>query len=201
MAVTAQERESIAAQAPSRNTCGRAIAMTLANPIKPHRRKLLRLNLWVTGRIPALMARLYKLSFIHFARLTIVSEFPYNGPPQVPERVAHEYLFFISNYNGYWTQYNDAFYRVVPDLMDLVWGNVYGHVTAPAGARNRQIHKLEFTASHYYSAYPEASATMVQSALELKKHFGRFQAEMRDADPSRFQEGFRRFVAEVQRDL
>jgi hypothetical protein len=201
MALTAQDREAIAAQAPDRNTCGRAIAMTLANPVKPGRGKVLRLNFWVTGRIPALLGRLRKLSFIHFARWTIVSEFPYNGPPQVPEQLAHEHMFFISNYNGYWTQYIDAFYRVVPDLMDVAWGNVYGHVKAPAGARNRQIHKLEFTASHYYSAYPEASATMVESALELKRRFDRFETEVRGAGPERFDAAFRRFVAEAQRYL
>jgi hypothetical protein len=197
-----QEREEIAVQTPSRNTCGRAIAMTLANPIKPGRSKVLRFNFWLTRRFPPLLGRLRKLSFIHFLRWTIVSEFPFNGPPQVPEKLGHEYLLFVSNYNGYWMQYIDAFYSVVPDQMDWIWGNCYGYPKGqPAGATKRLIHKLEFTASHYYSAYPEASATMVQSALELRKRFDRFQAEMRGADPSRFQEGFRRFVADSQRLL
>jgi hypothetical protein len=75
MALTAQEREAIAAQAPDRNTCGRAIAMTLANPVKPGRSKVLRLNFWVTGRVPALLGRLRKPSFIHFAGWTIVQRY------------------------------------------------------------------------------------------------------------------------------
>jgi hypothetical protein len=199
MGVALEERETIAVQTPSRNTCGRAIAMTLANPIKPGRSRMLRLNFWLTRRFPPLLWRLRKLSFIHFLRWTIVREFPYNGPPQVPEELAHEYLFFVSNYNGYWMQYIDAFYNVVPDQMDWIWGNTYGYPKGePAGATKRLIHKLEFTASHYYSAYPEASASMVQAALELRHRFAHFDAEARDADPDRFHARFRSFVSDVQ---
>jgi hypothetical protein len=202
MALPLQEREEIAVQTPSRNTCGRAIAMTLANPVKPGRSKVLRFNFWLTRRAPFLLGRLRKLSFIHFLRWTVMSEIPYNGPPQVPEQLAHDYLWFVSNYNGYWMQYIDAFYSVVPDQMDWIWGNCYGYPKGqPAGATKRLIHKLEFTASHYYSAYPEASATMVQSALELRKRFDRFQAETRGASPEAFQAAFRRFVAASQRLL
>jgi hypothetical protein len=202
MTVSTPERETIAVQTPSRNTCGRAIAMTLANPVKPGRSKVLRFNFWLTRRVPLLLGRLRKLSFIHFLRWTVLTEFPYNGPPQEREELAHDYLFFISNYNGYWMQYIDAFYSVVPDQMDWIWGNCYGYPKGqPAGATKRLIHKLEFTASHYYSAYPEASATMVQSALELKRRFDGFQAETRDASPEAFQAAFRSFVSKSQRLL
>jgi hypothetical protein len=199
MSATAPERSAIQAQTESRNQCGRAIAMTLANPVKRGRGRWLRIVFWVTLHFPPLLIRLRKLSFIHFARWTIVPEFPYNGPPQVPEELAHEYLFFISNYNGYWMQYIDAFCRVVPLQMDLAWNNAYGYPGARRiGAMKRVIRHLEFTASHYYSAYPEASATMVQSALELKRRLERFDAETRDADPERFAAAYRRFVTDAQ---
>jgi hypothetical protein len=199
MGATAQERGAIATQTESRNQCGRAIAMTLANPIKPGRSRVLRFNFWLTRSFPPLLGRLRKLSFIHFLRWTIVSEFPFNGPPQEPEQLEHEYLFFVSNYNGYWMQYIDAFYSVVPDQMDWIWGNTYGYPKGqPAGATKRVIRQLEFTASHYYSAYPEASSTMIVSALELKRRFTRFDAEVRDADPERFAAAYRRFVTDAQ---
>jgi hypothetical protein len=202
MGVAARERGAIAAQTESRNQCGRAIAMTLANPIKPGRSRALRLNFWLTRRFPPLLGRLRKLSFIHFLRWTIVSEFPYNGAPQEPEELQHEYLFFISNYNGYWMQYIDAFYSVVPDQMDWIWGNTYGYPKGqPAGATKRVIRQLEFTASHYYSAYPEASSSMILAALELKRRFDRFDTEVRDAEPEQFAVAYRRFVTEAQRLL
>ncbi len=202
MGVAARERGVTAAQTASRNQCGRAIAMTLANPIKPGRSVVLRFNFMLSRRFPALLARLRKLSFIHFMRWTIVDEFPYNGPPQEQEELKHKYLFFISNYNGYWMQYIDAFYHVLPDQMDWIWGNTYGYPKgAPAGVTKRVIQRLEFTASHYYSAYPEASATMIQSALALKRRFDRFQARVDGAGPEDFHEAYLRFVADVQEHL
>jgi hypothetical protein len=202
MAAVASERGAIAAQTESRNQCGRAIAMTVVNPMKPGRSRVLRLNFLLTRRYPPLLWRLRKLSFIHFLRWTIVREFPYNGPPQVPEDIRHEYLFFISNYNGYWMQYIDAFYKVVPDQMDWIWGNTYGYPKGePAGATKRLIKKLEFTASHFYSAYPDASATMIQSALELKRRFDDFEARAAAADAEQFATAYRRFVSDAQRYL
>ena len=202
MEAAVKEREANVAQTALRNQCGRAIAMTVVNPIKPGRSAVLRFNFWVSRRFPVLLSRLKKLSFIHFLRWTIVEDFPYNGPPQEREDLKYDYLFFISNYNGYWMQYIDAFYHVLPDQMDWIWGNTYFYPKgSPAGATKRAIQKLEFTASHYYSAYPEASATMIQSALALKSRFDLFQAGVEGAEAPDFQRAFQRFVTDAQRYL
>jgi len=202
MATTVAKREPNVAQTTPGNQCGRAIAMTVINPIKPGRSAVLRFNFWVSRRVPQLLGRLKKLSFIHFLRWTIVEEFPYNGPPQEREELKYNYLFFISNYNGYWMQYIDAFYRVLPDQMDWIWGNAYFYPKgAPAGTAKRAIQQLEFTASHYYSAYPEASATMIQSALELKRRFDVFQGGVDGAGPDDFHRRYQRFIADAQRYL
>lgn len=202
MGTAVTEREANVAQTAPRNQCGRAIAMTVVNPIKPGRSAVLRFNFWASRRFPVLLARLKKLSFIHFLRWTIVEEFPYNGPPQEREDLKFNYLFFISNYNGYWMQYIDAFYHVLPDQMDWIWGNTYFYPKgSPAGATKRVIQRLEFTASHYYSAYPEASATMIQSALELKRRFDAFQAGGDGANPDDFQRRYQRFLTDAQRYL
>ena len=202
MEAAVKEREANVAQTALRNQCGRAIAMTVVNPIKPGRSAVLRFNFWVSRRFPVLLSRLKRLSFFHFLRWTIVEDFPYNGPPQEREDLKYDYLFFISNYNGYWMQYIDAFYHVLPDQMDWIWGNTYFYPKgSPAGATKRAIQKLEFTASHYYSAYPEASATMIQSALALKSRFDLFQARVEGADAPDFQRAFQRFVTDAQRYL
>jgi hypothetical protein len=202
MAIIDQDREKNIAQTEPRNQAGRAIAMTLANPIKPGRSAILRFNFWVSRHFPPLLTRLRKLSFIHFARWTILDEFPYNGPPQVREDTRLKYLFFISNYNGYWMQYIDSFYHVVRDQWDLIWGNTYYYPKgSPAGVTKRVISRLEYTASHYYSAYPEASATMVLSALALKQHFDEFHTEARRAGPEEFGRAYCRFMTDVQRYL
>jgi len=202
MGTVVAKREPNVAQTAPRNQCGRAIAMTVINPIKPGRSAVLRFNFWVSRRFPVLLARLKKLSFIHFLRWTIVEEFPYNGPPQEREDLKYKYLFFVSNYNGYWMQYIDAFYRVLPDQMDWIWGNAYFYPKgSPPGATKRAIQRLELTASHYYSAYPEASATMIQSALELKRQFDAFAAGVEGAGADDLDRRYRRFMADAQRYL
>ena len=51
------------------------------------------------------------LSFIHFARWTVIPRFPDGGSG---EKLGHTYLFFESNFNGLWDQYIDAFPRSCP---------------------------------------------------------------------------------------
>ncbi|MEK6275954.1 MAG: hypothetical protein AABM30_11550 [Actinomycetota bacterium] len=196
------ERGAMVAQTGLRNQCGRAVAMTVANPIRPGRSVMLRFNFWLSRRVPALAARLRKLSFIHFARWTIVNEFPYNGAPQERETLKYKYLFFISNYNGYFMQYIDAFCHVVRFQMDWIWGNTYFWTKgAPAGATKRTTRRLEFVASHYYGAYPEASATMILSALALKPRFDAFHASVDGGSAEDFHRAYQRFVTDVQKYL
>jgi hypothetical protein len=199
----AQSPRHTSAHTDARNRLGRATAMTVANPIKPRRTWVLKLNFWLTRRLPILLERLQKLSFIHFCRWTIVYDFPYNGPPQQKENLRYKYLFFLSNYNGYWMQYIDAFANVLPDRLDKIWIHTYGYPPgAPADALKKAIRKNEYASSHYYSAYPEASRTMISSALELK---GRFEEFDRQAAAAHSDEDFRRaflqFLTESQRHL
>jgi hypothetical protein len=204
MAGAVEEVKPALAQTASRNECGRAIALTILNPIKPGWTGMVRLNLLIGRHFPAILWGLRKLSFIHFARWCIIDRVPYNGPPQVEEDLRYDYLMFLSNYNGYWVQYVDAFSHVVPKQMDLVWGNTYGYPRgAPSGPLKRVIRKVdsEYVASHYYSAYPEASATMVQSALELKRRFDEFQEAPAGLEPEAFRESFARFVTDAQQYL
>jgi len=186
-----------------RNRCGRATAMTLATPIKPGHVPILKLNFWITRRFPILLERLQKLAFIHFARWTILSELPYNGPPQERESLNYEYLFFLSNYNGYWMQYIDAFANILPDRLDKIWIHTYGYPPgAPAAALKRAIRKNEYTASHYYSAYPEASRKIIGSALELKQLWEAFdRGPARNAGDEDFERAFLQLVSDGQRAL
>ena len=52
--------------------------------------------------------------------------------------------------------------------MTLFWGSSYGFPTPlPTGRFKDYIRRHEIVASHFYSAYPDATTTMVLSALEL----------------------------------
>lgn len=56
----------------------------------------------------------------------------------------------------------------------------------PAHGLKQYISDHEYPAEHYYSAYPEASATMVVSALELRRNLDRLRKKARSASAKKF---------------
>jgi hypothetical protein len=184
------------------NQNGRAKAMTVFTPIRPGMVLLSRLvSLW-NRNVPAMGRPLRKLSFIHFAWWGFVHAIPYNGLPQRPENLRYTYLFFETNYNGEFDDYIDAFSYVIPIQMWLAWGSAFGFPgPRPVTRFKRYIRYNEFPVDHYYVAYPEASATMVQSALRLDRRIETFRQETVDLDPAQFAAAYRRFVRDNQRDL
>ncbi|MDQ4098022.1 MAG: hypothetical protein M3144_09170 [Actinomycetota bacterium] len=184
------------------NVCGRATAITVLTPIRPGLVGLSRLGFILPRKIPWMTEALRKLSFIHFARWSIIDRIPDNGPPQRPERPRYTYLFFESNFNGTWDDYIDSFSYVMPVRMRLTWGSSFGFPGAkPVGSFKRYITHNEFEADHFYSAYPEATTTMVQSALELSRMFDAFRSETAALAPEDFAAAWRRFLASAQNYL
>src|SRR2546421_61919 len=83
----------------------------------------------------------------------------------------------------------------MPVRMRLIWGSSFGFPGAkPVGLFKRYITHNQFEADHFYSAYPEATTTMVSSALALSQKFDAFRAEGGPGAPP-----VRRRVARVPR--
>jgi hypothetical protein len=83
--------------------------------------------------------------------------------------------------------------------MTLFWGSSYGFPTPlPTGRFKDYIKRHEIVASHFYSAYPDATTTIVLSALELDAKLGEFRARTRGMDPEAFARAWRDFVTDVQ---
>ena len=187
----------------ARNVDGRVQAMTVLTPIRPRSTFLLRLGFFVGRHYKPLSAKLRQLSFIHYARWSIVTRIPENGPPQEPERLHYDYLMFTTNFNGTWDQYIDAFSEVVPSRMKAIWGSSFGFPgPAPVGPFKAYIRRNEFVTNHYYGAYPEASTTLVLSALDLRERFARFARGVQDdIEPEAFRAAWLAFLTEVQAHL
>lgn len=184
------------------NQLGRASALTVMSAVKPRWLPLLRLLFFVGTHVPPLLTTLRKLSFIHFARWSIVTEIPTGGPPERRERLRHTYLFFESNYNGTWHQYIDAFSYVVPQHIEAIWKSSYGFPGAvPAYPFKGYIVQHEYPAEHYYSAYPEASTTMVLSALEVRRGLDRLRKRAASMSPEAFDGAYKQFLTDNQRHL
>ena len=192
-----------------RNVDGQAIAITVFSAVKPWsrvigpvrwfgRQWLWLLFHWLRWK-PGSLKTLGELSFIHFARWTLVTRIPYNGPPQEREKLHYTHLFFESNFNGGWEEYIDAFSHILTSGMTAFWGTSYGFPQPlPTSRFKDYIQRNEIEASHFYSAYPEATTTMVLAALELDEKLEAFRQRTAGADPDAFAAAWRELLTDVQ---
>ena len=194
----------------ARNLDGQAIAITVFSTIRPWGnviapipgRIFLPILFVVTRRIPKLTVTLRQLSFIHFARWTVITRLPYNGAPQAKKRFRYPHMYFESNFNGGWEEYIDAFSHILTDGMAAFWGSSYGFPKAlPVGPFKRYIQDNETEASHYYSAYPEATITMVKGALDVERKVAPLKRNAAKMEPDAFAAAYERFLTEAQRSL
>jgi hypothetical protein len=177
------------------NTLGRAHALTVLSAVKPRGVPLLRLLFFVGPHLPRLLKPLQRLSFIHFARWTLVRRLP-------GQDLRHAHLFFESNFNGTWSQYIDAFSYVVPKHISGIWRWSYGFPgPLPAGPFKAYITEHEYEADHFYSAYPEASVTMILAALELRRDLDRLRARAPSMSAEAFDEAYRDLLTAHQNHL
>ena len=186
----------------SRNHDGQAIAITVFSTIRWWGRAFLPVLFLVTRRFPKLTGTLRKLSFIHFARWSIVRQLPYNGPPQREGKLRYPHMYFESNFNGGWEEYIDAFSHILTNGMTAFWGSSYGYPKPlPTGPFKQYIQENETEADHYYCAYPEATSTMIQRALELDAKLAQLKLDAERLAPDAFAARYRDFLGDVQHCL
>jgi hypothetical protein len=177
-------------------TTGRARALTVISPLPRFWSPLLKLALFLK-RLRGPDPTLQRLSLIHAAHWVVIDRFP--GEPR---RRRYAYLLFLSNFNGSWREYIDAFSTAIPRRMAILWGSSYGFPGArPPTPFVNYIERGQLAPHHFYSAYPQASATEVASALRVSERFHATVAPAARRDPATFATAWRDFVTEVQRDL
>jgi hypothetical protein len=183
----------------SRNVDGQAIAITVFSTIKLPGRAFLPILFFLTRKVPKLTVTLRTLSFIHFARWSVIREIPYNGPPQRKGMLRYPHMYFESNFNGGWEEYIDAFSHILTTGMTAFWGTSYGFPKPlPTGPFKAYIQINETEADHYYSAYPDSTNTMIQRALALDGKLAALQAKAADMDPDAFAAAYRAFLTDAQ---
>jgi hypothetical protein len=188
-----------AAGTADRNVDGEAVALTVFSTMRGWGRIELPLFFLSTRLRAGSLGTLRKLSFIHAARWSIVSRIPYNGPPQPRRKLNYPRLYFESNFNGGWEEYIDAFSYVLRPGMWAFWGSSYGFPGAlPSGPFKAYIRRNEINASHYHSAYPDATATMVLGALKLTPRLAELRRRAETMTPEQFAVAWREFLTEMQ---
>lgn len=188
-----------AAGTEDRNVDGNAIALTVFSAVRWWGQIELPLFFEYLRRGSGSLGDLKALSFIHAARWSLVDRIPYNGSPQPQRKLNYPHLYFESNFNGGWEEYIDAFAYVLRLGMFGFWGSSYGFPGAlPSGPFKLYIRRNAVVASHYYSAYPEATATMVLGALKVEPRVAELKARANTMSPDEFAAEWRKLLIDLQ---
>lgn len=182
------------------NLAGKAYALSVLSPLKPWTTWLNQVIL-IRGRLKASGdSDLKKLTFIHYARWQVVCRNNWLGEP--PGQVKYNYLLFLSNFNGTWDQYIDAFSDVVPSGLNLIWRwSVKFPGSVPVTPFKSYIRLNQYDTDYYYNAYPGAATTDVRAAIFLKEAHAKFAEANKDLEPAAFKLAYNKFLISVQNSL
>lgn len=200
------------------NVAGKAYGFTAFTPMKRWKTPFVRLFFWSVpifslGIVQKLFSWIHlvkaqklllELSFIHFARWSIVRHdfWPKLSDAQPKDNTKHDYLMFCSNFNGTWEQYIDAFSAVIPDGMNMIWRWSEQFPGArPITPFLAYIRRVQTDCEYYYSAYPGASATDVKQALYVQAALQAFARSSASLPPDEFVRAWHTFLTSVQNSL
>ncbi|GAC25434.1 hypothetical protein GMES_3149 [Paraglaciecola mesophila KMM 241] len=146
---------------------------------------------------------LLTLSLIHYARWTVIKQFPHIHATQPKEQLKYHYMMFFSNFNGSWKQYVDSFHMAIPNGLDMLW---YKNVKYPNSVPLQPFHSYitynQIWTNHYYNAYPLAASNDIKGAEALTNVLKKFIDESDlNNDPALFQRRFEQLLDEQQRNL
>ena len=158
--------------APPSNVCGNTTSITLFTTLAPVGRFVMPALFAATRAIPKTLEAMDRLSFISYASWSVVRDIPYNGLPQATRRLRHAHLFFEVHFNGSWAQYIDSSVRFF------------------------KVHEVD--TDHYFCAYPEATVTIVRSALALERRLDMFAHRAALLQPEAFDEAWDAFLEDAQ---
>jgi len=188
--------------APRGHQLGRARVLTMLTPIRPGYGTFLRAITWTSRFHEIFKVHSLQFRFIYYVRWAVFSKLADNGPPQVPDKLRYQYLFFESNFDTPWTKYIDAFAYVIPKDIRIIWGRGFDFPgPPPAEPLKRWIAKNALPGNHYYHAYPEASVRMVMSGLRVKKGLATLVKDADRMKPEQFKAAYERFLTDVRVDL
>ncbi len=165
---------------------------------------------------PGSSVDLQDLRFIQSARWSLITSLP---GPDGPLRPKYDYLYFESNFNGSLDAYLENFAGLLGRRMRLIWNSAFGFPCLPQDESRSvprrllrpipyrafvdYVHGASMEVAHFYSAYPEATATEVLSGLHaeslLAELRGRALDDARDdGAPDRFAAALNAALAALQ---
>jgi hypothetical protein len=179
----------------SPNVSGQAYAFLALTPVKPGEEGPLKT--YLEGLRKPGPSPFSRVPGTHMARFVIVERF-FNAP-SYKQRLRSPHMYFESNFNGGWEEYIDAFSHILARGMTAFWGSSFGFPKPlPTAPFKSYITENETSASHYYSAYPQATATMVKAALALDDKLEPLIKRAGEMSPKQFEAEYKKLLTETQ---
>lgn len=169
------------------NIAGKAYAMNVLTPIKPSRTWIQLIIFMAARALPATLAGLLGLKLIHFARWVIIKRKQWPDLGQGRPKLRHDYMLFLSNFNGTWDQYIDAFSDGIPAGLDLFWYTSikYPH-SIPISTFKDYITANQISTNYYYNATPGAAQRDIKAALRVREAVLELEAIHKKGDAAAF---------------
>ena len=184
------------------NVAGKAYAMNVLTPMRPVRTWINRFLFMMSRVVPETLSGLLGLSIIHFARWVIIrrKDWPDLGQPGADLR--NDYMLFISNFNGTWDQYIDAFADGIPNGLDLFWYSSirYPH-SIPITSFKNYIRANQLDTDYYYNATPGAAQRDIKAALRVRGQLLDLTTRHATLSAKEFAAIYRSTLVAVQNDL
>jgi hypothetical protein len=156
----------------------------------------------IARALPASLSGLLGLSIIHFARWVFIRQRDWPDLGQPKSDLANDYMLFVSNFNGTWDQYIDAFADGIPSGLDLFWyaSTKYPH-SIPITPFKDYIRANQIDTDYYYNATPGAAQRDIKAALRVRAKLIELTGQHAKLSPAAFAETYRTALVMVQNDL
>ena len=185
------------------NIAGKAYAMNVITPM-PRWRTWIQTVLFMIARItPQTLSGLLGLKLIHFARWVIIRRNQWPDPAgNGAQTLDKDYMLFLSNFNGTWDQYIDAFADGIPQGLDLFWyaSTKYPH-SIPISTFKSYITANQIQTNFYYNATPGAAQRDIKAALRVRRELLALADQHRGGDAAAFAKAYREALTRLASSL
>jgi hypothetical protein len=184
------------------NVAGKAYGMTLLTPMRPWKTGLNTFLFMLSRLVPASLGGLLGLSIIHFARWVTIRRDQWPDLGQGKQELNNDYMLFVSNFNGTWDQYIDAFSDGIPNGLNLFWySSTKFPQSIPITPFKEYIRLNQLHTDYYYNATPGAAQRDIKSALRVATVIRQLAQDYPRLQPAEFASAYQVGLRTVQNDL
>lgn len=185
------------------NIAGKAYAINVLTPMRPWQSWIQNAIFMVARVMPSQLSGLLGLKLIHFARWVIIRRNQWPDPArQGAPTLENDYMLFLSNFNGTWDQYIDAFADGIPAGLDMFWyaSIKYPH-SIPISTFKAYIGANQIQTNYYYNATPGAAQRDIKAALRVRRELLALTEVHKKGDAAAFAQAYRLALKRVANSL